>query len=170
MSTDPDIVDIALEHDPDRVTIVPERRDEVTTEGGLDAEQHEEEDRRFQELVQSRNQADNLVHAVEKSLSELGDQVDEAERKDIESKVEEAKQVIQGEDKEAIDAKAQELSEVSGKLAERLYGQQGQAEGEAGGAESAGGEQASSSGSDEDVVDAEFEEVDDNDEQRRNKK
>ncbi len=130
-----------------------------------DAEAHAEEDRKFHELVQARNQADNLIYATEKSLKELGDKVSDSERKDIEAKLEEAKKVVQGDDKEAIEARTQELGELSGKLAERLYAEQGGAQG-TGGTEGASGGEAGQS-TDEDVVDAEFEEV--NEDENRKK-
>jgi len=131
-----------------------------------DAEAHAEEDRKFHELVQARNQADNLIYATEKSLKELGEKVSEQERKDIEARLEEAKKVVQEDDKDAIEAKTQELSEVSGKLAERLYAEQ-QAGGEQGGAEGAGGSAQGGQSSDEDVVDAEFEEVDEDENRKK---
>ncbi|HYW91853.1 MAG TPA: molecular chaperone DnaK [Gammaproteobacteria bacterium] len=132
-----------------------------------DAEAHAEEDRKFHELVQARNQADNLIYATEKSLKELGEKVSEEERKDIEAKLEEAKKVAQGDDKDAIEAKTQELSELSGKLAERLYAEQQGGSEQASGAEGAGGSAEGGQSSDEDVVDAEFEEV--NEDENRKK-
>jgi molecular chaperone DnaK len=120
-----------------------------------DAEAHADEDRKFQELVSARNQADNMIHATEKSMAEMGDKVEADEKKAIETAIAELKEVVKGDDKDAIEAKTQALAEASGKLAERMYQQQG-AEGasaDAGGAESATAD---------DVVDAEFEEVDDN--------
>ncbi|MDX9766345.1 MAG: molecular chaperone DnaK [Ectothiorhodospiraceae bacterium] len=122
-----------------------------------DAEAHADEDRRFHELVSARNQADNLIHATEKSLKELGDKVEEGEKRDIEAAAEDLKQAMKGDDKAAIESKTQKLAEVSGKLAERVYAK------DAGAAEQPqGGEQASTGAAQDDVVDAEFEEVDDN--------
>jgi len=118
-----------------------------------DAEMHAEEDRKFHELVEARNQADALLHATRKSLEELGDKVDGAERANIESLMKELEEAIKGDNKEVIETKSKALAEASGKLAEKMY--QGQ---ESAGAQAAGG---ASAASDEDVVDAEFEEVDD---------
>jgi len=120
-----------------------------------DAEAHADEDRKFQELVSARNQADNMIHATEKSLAEMGDKVEADEKQAIETAIAELKEVVKGDDKDAIEAKTQALAEASGKLAERMYQQQG---GEGAAAEAAGGENATA----DDVVDAEFEEVDDN--------
>jgi molecular chaperone DnaK len=120
-----------------------------------DAEAHADEDRKFQELVGARNQADNMIHATEKSLAEMGDKVEADEKQAIETAIAELKEVVKGDDKDAIEAKTQALAEASGKLAERMYQQQG---GEGAAAEAAGGENATA----DDVVDAEFEEVDDN--------
>lgn len=122
-----------------------------------DAEAHAEEDKRFQELVTVRNQADNMIHATEKSLKEMGDKVSEDERKNIEEAINALKDALKGDDKAQIESKTQALAEASGKLAERMYAQQG-----AGAEQSAQGkEQATESAGSDDVVDAEFEEVDD---------
>ena len=121
------------------------------------AEAHREEDKRQRELIEARNQADNLIHATRKSITDLGDKVEQSEKDDVESAISELEEAMKGNDKEAIDQKTQALSEKSGKLAERLYSQQSE---ESGGAES-GGEQGEQGKSDEDVVDAEFEEVKD---------
>ncbi len=130
-----------------------------------DAEAHKDEDRKLHELVQARNAGDNMIHAVEKSLSELGDQVEADEKKSIEDSIAALKEALKGEDKADIEAKTQALAEVSGKLAERVYAQQGGAEGAAaaGGAGAASGAEKASSGGakDDGVVDAEFEEVKD---------
>lgn len=120
-----------------------------------DAEIHAEDDRKFQELVNARNSAEAMVHATEKSLKELGDQVEEAEKTSIETAVAELKEALQGEDREAIESKTAALGEVSGKLAERVYAQNASSEDGAPEAPEA------DAGKDDDVVDAEFEEVDD---------
>jgi len=123
-----------------------------------DAEAHAEEDKKFHELVNARNQADSLAHATKKSLDELGDKVDAQERKDVEAALEDLKQALAGDDKSAIEAKAQKLAELSGKVAQRAY----QAEAAAGGAEAPdGGAGADRRTADDDVVDADFEEVKD---------
>ena len=118
-----------------------------------DAEAHAEEDRKFRDLVDARNQADALIHAAEKSLADLGDEVGEEERKSVEEAVESLKEAVQGDDKEAIEAGSKALAERSGKLAERAYRKAEAAEGPAGG----GGDGPAAA--DADVVDAEFEEV-----------
>ena len=128
-----------------------------------DAEAHAEEDRKFHELVDVRNQADNLVHATTKALTDLDDKVEADERSDIEAKIEALKEAMKGDDKDDIEAKSQALADVSGKLAERVYQQNaagapdGDSEGDAAGPDSGGAD----GGGGDDVVDAEFEEVDD---------
>jgi molecular chaperone DnaK len=133
-----------------------------------DAEAHAADDRKFHELVAARNQADNMIHAVEKSIKELGDKVEADEKKKAEDAIAALREAMKGDDKADIEAKTQALTEASGKIAERAYAQQQQAEG---GAAGAGAEQASAAGGEqheagggakEEVVDAEFEEVDDN--------
>jgi molecular chaperone DnaK len=126
-----------------------------------DAEAHAEEDRKTKELVEARNMAENIIHAAKKSMSELGDKVDDAEKKDIEAAIADLEEAIKGDDKAAIEEKTQKLAEVSGKLAERVY-QEKAAEKEAGQTNETGAS-SSDEGSEnkEDVVDAEFEEVDD---------
>ncbi|MGR8933745.1 MAG: molecular chaperone DnaK [Gammaproteobacteria bacterium] len=123
-----------------------------------DAEAHAEEDRKLAELVAARNHADGMIHATEKSLMELGDQVQSDEKSKIEAAVHALKEAIKGDDKADIEAKTNALTELSGKLAERVYAQKSAQEGQAHESAQAGG--ASSSGA-EDVVDAEFEEVKD---------
>ncbi|MDH5692963.1 MAG: molecular chaperone DnaK [Gammaproteobacteria bacterium] len=127
-----------------------------------DAEAHADEDKKFHELVAARNQADNMIHATERSMKELGDQVEAAEKSSIEDAIATLKEVLKGSDKAEIEAKTQALMEVSGKLAERVYAQKGD-----GGPDgpSAGGSDAgtgSGSSADDNVVDAEFEEIKDN--------
>ena len=122
-----------------------------------DAEAHAEEDKKARELVEARNQADNMIHAVRKSMQDLGeDQIEEEEKTNIESAISDLEEVKNGDDKEAIDEKTQKLAELSGKLAERAYQQQADAA-QAQSDEAGEGGQSS----DDDVVDAEYEEVDD---------
>ena len=116
-----------------------------------DAEVHAEEDRKFRELVDAKNQAEGMIHSVEKSLAEFGDKVEAADKEAIESAITALREALEGDDKEAIEAKTQELAAASAKLAEKAYAEQ------PAGAE--GGEQAGG----DDVVDAEFEEVQDDD-------
>ncbi|HET7687486.1 MAG TPA: molecular chaperone DnaK [Candidatus Macondimonas sp.] len=115
-----------------------------------DAEAHAEEDRKFHELVTARNQADSLAYGVEKSLRELGDQVDAEEKGRIEAALTALREAIQGEDKTVIEQRTQALAEVSATLAQR-----------AATAAQAGTSTASAGAQDADVVDAEFHEVKD---------
>ena len=125
-----------------------------------DAEAHADEDRKYHELVDARNQADNLIHAAEKSMQDLGEDIEEQEKSDIEAAINELKESIKGDDKADIEAKTNKLAEISGKLAERVYKNQAEAA-NADGADGSGGTDAGASGGSEDVVDAEFEEVKD---------
>ncbi len=126
--------------------------DEEVEQMVADAETHAEEDRKFRELVDVRNQADGLMHAAEKTMSELGDKASGEERLQVENAVADLKTALEKDDKEQIEAKAAALAEASGGLAQRLYEEQAAKEG-AGSSDDAA--------ADDDVVDAEFEEVDD---------
>lgn len=132
-----------------------------------DAEEHRDQDRKFHELVDVRNRADALIHATEKSMKELGEQVTADEKTKIEKTMQELKDLMKSDDKEGIERKTQELSEQAGKFAERAYAKKGGgAEGAAGGTGGAGGDTAGGAGGEEkggkdNVVDAEFEEVKD---------
>ncbi|MGR9035923.1 MAG: molecular chaperone DnaK, partial [Gammaproteobacteria bacterium] len=121
-----------------------------------DAEAHAEEDRKLTELVSVRNRADSMIHATEKSLKELGDQVGADEKSAIEKSIEALKQAVKGDNKDEIESKTNELTELAGKLAERVYAQKSSAGGEEQGAKS-----STERSADEGVVDAEFEEVKD---------
>ncbi|GAB7024204.1 molecular chaperone DnaK [Salidesulfovibrio brasiliensis] len=129
-----------------------------------DAESHADDDKKKQEMIEARNQADTLIYTTEKSLRELGDKVDATLKGEIETKVEELKKVMEGDDAEAIKKATEELSTTSHKLAEQLYAQQqaqqGGAEAGAAGAAGpeAGGEEAGPK-DDDDVVDADYTEV-----------
>lgn len=128
-----------------------------------DAEAHADEDRKFHELVGARNQADNMIHAVTKSLKEAGDKVSADERQKIEGAVEALKEALKGNDKDSIEAKTKDLTDASAKMAERLYAdqqQQQQQQGQPGQTAEQPQEEGKKS---ENVVDAEFEEVKDND-------
>ncbi|MCB1767182.1 MAG: Hsp70 family protein, partial [Candidatus Competibacteraceae bacterium] len=118
-----------------------------------DAEAHAEEDKKFHELVNARNQAENLIHATEKTLRDLGDKVEGGERAEIESAISDLRTTVKSDNKSAIEAKTRTLGELSGKMAERIYGAGGPG-GPAGGP--AGGAHKPA---DEGVVDAEFEEI-----------
>ena len=87
-----------------------------------DAEAHAEEDKKFRELVESRNRADQLVHAVEKSLKDLGDKVDGGERAKVESALSDLRGVLKGDDKAAIDKKAEALMEAAANIAQQARG------------------------------------------------
>ncbi len=120
-----------------------------------DAEKFAEEDKKRRESAEARNQADSLVHATEKQISEHGDKIDDALKTEVEAKIAETKTALEGDDADAISAKAQELTEVAMKMGQQIYEQE-QASAAAD-APADGGEDA---GKDEDVVDAEFSEVD----------
>jgi len=126
-----------------------------------DAEAHAEEDKKRKELIEARNQADSMVYSVEKNIKEFGDKVDAAEKARIEEAITKTKKALEGDDIDAIKKAQDELMNVSHKLAEAMYaktagGQGGPQAG--GGAGQAGPEQAAGK-KDEDVVDADFEDV-----------
>jgi molecular chaperone DnaK len=129
-----------------------------------DAEEHRDADKKFHELVDSRNKADALIHATTKSLQELGNEVNAEEKSSIESAVDALKEAMKTDDKANIEQKTQALSDVSGKMAQRVYEKKGAAgEGEAGSAGGDGSGQAGQTSAEkpqsDNVVDAEFEEV-----------
>jgi molecular chaperone DnaK len=142
-----------------------EQRIQITASSGLteseieqmvrDAEAHKEEDKKFHELVDARNAGDNLAHQVEKSLGELGDKLDADEKTKVEAALKELREVLKGDDKDAIATKTVALTTASHKMAEMLYAQ----------AQAAGGAQPGAEGAakpaEGDVVDAEFTEVKD---------
>ncbi len=126
-----------------------------------DAEAHAEEDRKAHELVNARNQADNLVHTVKKSLAEHGDKIDADEKTRIEAALKDAEEALKSDDKATIEAKSQALATAAQKLGEKMYAD---AQAQAGGAQGApegGAQQAGKEKADENVVDAEFTEVKD---------
>jgi molecular chaperone DnaK len=127
-----------------------------------DAEAHAEEDKKFRELVESRNRADQLVHAVEKSLKDLGDKVDGGERAKVESALSDLRSVLKGDDKAAIDKKAEALMQASGNIAQQAAAARPAPARRSETASAAGAGNASASGKgNDDAVDAEFEEVKD---------
>ncbi len=132
--------------------------DEEVAKMVSDAEAHAEDDRKFHELVAARNQADNMIHAVNKSVEDLGDQVDAEEKSKIEAAIEELKTAIKGDDLAQIEAKTTVLTEASAKIAEKAYAEKGGAEGAA---ETAQESTSSEKNEGDNVVDAEFEEVKD---------
>ena len=118
-----------------------------------EAEAHAEEDKKFQELVETRNKADQLISATEKTLKENPDKVSEGDKKSIEEAIEELKKVKDGDDKSAIDSAMEKLSQASHKFAEELYKEaqaQAQAQQQAGAGANAGSDKK-----DEDVAEAE---------------
>jgi molecular chaperone DnaK len=119
-----------------------------------DAEANAEEDHRIAELAQTRNQADGLVHATRKSLTEYGDKLEASEKDAIESAIKDLEEAIKGDDKAVIDAKVEALSTASQKLGEKMYADM-QAKQAAEGAAAADGAKPA----DDDVVDADFKEV-----------
>ncbi len=125
-----------------------------------DAEMHLADDKKKRELVETRNQADALVYQVEKNLKELGDKVDPALRADVEAKAEAVKKTLESEDKAAIDAAVADLTNASHKLAEAIYAASAQKGGQGGPEGGAAGPGAGAKKpGEEEVVDADFEEV-----------
>jgi molecular chaperone DnaK len=122
-----------------------------------DAEEHADEDRLAKELVDARNQGDAMLHSVRKSLTDLGDKVDASDKENIEKAATELEEALKGDDKADIEAKTEALTTASHKLAEQAYADAGDAS-----AEAAGSDQPEATAGD-DVVDAEFEEVKDDD-------
>jgi len=127
--------------------------DEEIEQMVVDAESHAEEDKKYRDLVDSRNQADSLMHAAEKTLSELGEKASGEERHAIETAIADLKVALEKDEKEAIEAKTKALAEASAGLAQKLYAEQAKDD-----AEGQGGSEAAEPG--DDAVDAEFEEVD----------
>jgi molecular chaperone DnaK len=129
-----------------------------------DAEAHAEEDKKRKAQVEAKNHAEALVHSTEKALAEHGSKVGDADRRAIENAMADLKEALKGDDADAITTKTNALAQASMKLGEAMYKQA--AEQQAGGG-SGGGETAGGDGKKEDVVDAEFTEVDDD---KKNKK
>jgi molecular chaperone DnaK len=128
-----------------------------------DAELHAEEDKKRKELVEARNNADSMIHMTTKSLKELGDKVDAETRGNVEREIEALKKAMETEDVQAIKSATESLTQASHKLAELMYAQakgQGGGSGDAGAAgDGAGGAAGGKRKDDDDVVDADFEEV-----------
>jgi len=119
-----------------------------------DAEANADADKKFEELISARNMADGMIHATKKSMAEAGDKLTDDEKSPVEAAIAELEEALKSDDKDAITAKTTVLTEASAKIAEKLY-----AAADAGATDSNAGEGASQS--DDDVVDAEFEEVKD---------
>ena len=119
-----------------------------------DAEAHAEEDAKMKELVEARNQADAMVHATNKMVADAGDAVDAAEKEAVETAIKAVEEAIKGSDKAAIEESVTKLGEASQSIAQKAQAKQ-----QAGG--DAAQEQGSTDNADDDIVDAEFEEVND---------
>jgi molecular chaperone DnaK len=120
-----------------------------------DAEMHSADDKKFEELVTARNTADGLIHATRKTLEEAGDKASDEEKNAINNAIEALEAALKGDDKNEIDARTRELTDASSNLAQKLYAEQTQAGAAEGGTETA----AEEAPANEDAVDAEFEEV-----------
>jgi len=124
-----------------------------------DAEAHAEEDRKFRELVETRNRAEQMIHAVEKSLADLGEKVEAGERAKVESALSDLRAAVKGDDQAAIEKKLEALGQASATIAQQAYAA---SEGAAAGAGTGDGAASEApKGAEGDVVDAEFEEVKD---------
>jgi len=123
-----------------------------------DAEKFAEEDKKRRESAEARNQADSLVHATEKQLEDNGDKIDAETKAAVEEAIAATKTALEGDDAEEINAKAQELTQAAMKMGEQIYKEDQEAQAEGG---DAGNETSAAEEADEDVVDAEFSEVDD---------
>ncbi|MBJ3775010.1 molecular chaperone DnaK [Acuticoccus mangrovi] len=121
-----------------------------------DAETHAEDDKRRRALVEAKNQAEALVHSTEKMLADNGDKIAASDKSTVEAAIADLKTALEGEDPSAIEARTQALAQASMKLGEAMYASQGEAQGD-------GEAQAAK---DDDVVDADFEEVSDDDQKR----
>ena len=128
-----------------------------------DAEIHAEEDKKRRELVETKNQADALVHSTEKSLKELGDKVDAETKTNVENEIENVKKALEGDDVDAIKTAVEALTAASHKLAELMYAQASQnnpdMDGGSDGGDDSGQQNPKDDKGDDDVVDADFEEV-----------
>lgn len=130
-----------------------------------DAEAHADEDRKFKELAEVRNQSDAMIHSCEKSMQDLEGELSDEERSSIENAINELKEAVKSNDKALIEDKLKVLTDASSKMAERVYAKKS-AESQPGAADATAEQQAESThGSDDSVVDAEFEEVKDDDKQ-----
>ncbi|MBM89649.1 MAG: molecular chaperone DnaK [Gammaproteobacteria bacterium] len=123
-----------------------------------DAEAHSDDDKKFEELIAARNTADGLVHATKKTLEEAGDKATEEEKDTINNAITALEEVLKGDDLAEIEAKTKDLTDASATLAQKLYAEQAQ---EAGAGAETGSENADAeaAGTNDDAVDAEFEEV-----------
>ena len=126
-----------------------------------DAEAHAEDDHKKRELVDARNHADTLIYSTERSIKDLGEKVDAATKTKIQEATDKLRKAMEGDDKDEIRRLSEELTNASHKLAEAMYQQASQADGQKAGAGPGAAEGAKASKPEEDVVDADFEEVKD---------
>jgi molecular chaperone DnaK len=125
-----------------------------------DAEAHAADDKRFRELIETRNKADAMIHAVERSVKDLGEKVEPGERASVESAIADLRTALKGDDRAVIEKKTEALAQASAGIAQKAYAGEAAAGGATAGAEpDASGEPAAAGK--ENVVDAEFEEVKD---------
>jgi len=129
-----------------------------------DAEAHAEEDKKRKAAVEAKNNAEALLHSTEKTLTEHGSKVGEADRRAIENAIADLKEALKGDDPQAITDKANVLAQAAMKLGEAVYKAQQDAQAQPGAEPGAQGADAKPK---DDVVDAEFTEVDDD---KNNKK
>ena len=128
-----------------------------------DAEAHAEEDKKRREVVEAKNQGESLIHATEKSVQEYGDKISESDKQGIETAIDALRQALNGDDAEVIKARTTDLMQASMKLGEAMYqASQGAGDGEGGDGEGSGDEPKK-----DDVIDADFQEVDDQDKKKR---
>ena len=124
-----------------------------------EAEVHAEEDKRKRELIETRNHADSLVYSTEKTLREMGDKIDQTTKADIEAQIVKVRSAIDGDDKDSIQREMDALMQMSHKVAEEAYKRAGGEQAGAQAQEGDPGESQQKKKSDDDVVDADFEEV-----------
>ena len=120
-----------------------------------DAEQFAEEDKKRREAAEAKNNAESLIHSTERQIAEHGDKIDAGLKSEIEAAIAEAKSAVEGGDSAAMTEKSQALAQVAMKLGQAIYEKEQQA------AAAPGGDEAGETKADEDVVDAEFSEVED---------
>jgi molecular chaperone DnaK len=126
-----------------------------------EAEEHAEEDRQRKEAIEARNQADSLIYSTEKSLKEHGDKLGADDRQAIETAIGDLRGVLDTADAETLKSKTEQLAQLSMKLGEAMYRAQAESAAGGSGGEDAGGGPSGGGATDENVVDADFEEVDD---------
>ncbi|MGC1854725.1 MAG: molecular chaperone DnaK [Candidatus Aquirickettsiella sp.] len=133
-----------------------------------DAEVHADDDRKFRELTKTRNEADSLIDSISKALTDASTKVNADEKAQLEKAIEELKEALKGTDKADIEAKLKELTELSGKMADRLYAQSDTGTSDAGSQTGSAAQDSAKDNKDE-VVDAVFEEVKDKDKDKKDK-